>query len=294
VSVHILRDVRKAFQNLNPGEVRDLAERPLRIGVLAVDDALYSRAISFLIPTHTSDAKAAQAARCVARMASEQDLAQCDLGLAESGLPHPPHFYGFDVHEPAAVIRPILDDHEDLWIPLAQRFLPFREPVIERVIWKISKENAFFAVATGVPNVVPSLLSLPWAAGEFASDTAFLTMNQVRMAFLIAAASDSNIGYREQRAQIGSIVAAAFGWRAIARELVSKIPAGGGLLSKGLVAFAGTYAVGVSLDHFLRLGRGLTRAEKKQHYDDAWVRGRAAVQQIIDRLTKRTVTVRGV
>jgi len=76
VSVHILRDVRKAFQNLNPGEVRELAERPLRIGVLAVDDALYSRAISFLIPTHTSDAKAAQAARSVARMASEQDLAQ--------------------------------------------------------------------------------------------------------------------------------------------------------------------------------------------------------------------------
>ena len=68
MSVHILRDVRKAFQNLNPGEVRELAERPLRIGVLAVDDAIYARALSFLIPTHASDAKAAQAARCVARL----------------------------------------------------------------------------------------------------------------------------------------------------------------------------------------------------------------------------------
>jgi len=290
--VGILKDVRQAFRNLNPEEVRTLAERPLKLGVLAVDDAVYARALAFLIPPEVSDAKARQAAQAVIRMAEEEDLEQCSLGLSESGLPHPSRFYPFDVHRPASVIGPILDDHEELWVPLARLFLPFREPAIERIIWKISKENAFFTVATALPNVVPSPLSLPWAVGEFASDTAFLTMNQVRMAFLIAAASDTHIGYREQRGQIGSIVAAAFGWRALAREMVSKIPAGGGLVSKGLVALAGTYVVGMSLDRLMRFGRGLTRQEKKELYSKAWDRGRSAVQLIVDRLSRKTVAVR--
>ena len=110
-------------------------------------------------------------------------------------------------------------------------------------------------------------------------------MNQVRMAFLIAAASDSDVGYKRQKAQIGSIVAAAFGWRAIAREMVSKVPAGGGLVSKGLVSFAGTYVVGVGLDRVLRFGRHLTREEKRQQYAYAFERGRQAVHQIVESLT---------
>jgi hypothetical protein len=124
---------------------------------------------------------------------------------------------------------------------------------------------------------------IPWAAGEFASDTAFLTMNQVRMAFLIAAASDGDVGYADQKGQIGSIVAAAFGWRALARELVGKIPAGGGLISKGLVSFAGTYVVGKSLERYFRIGRRLTRKEKRQFYAEAFEKGRSAVEKIVRR-----------
>ena len=90
-------------------------------------------------------------------------------------------------------------------------------------------------LVTALPDVIPSLIELPWAAGEFASDTAFLTMNQVRMAFLIAGASDQDVGYREQRAQIAGIVAGAFGWRALARELAGKIPFGGGLIPKAAI-----------------------------------------------------------
>jgi hypothetical protein len=117
-------------------------------------------------------------------------------------------------------------------------------------------------------------------------------MNQVRMAFLLAAASDREVGYAEQKAQIGSIIAAAFGWRALARELAGKIPAGGGLVSKGLISFAGTYAVGKSLDRFFRVGKQLTRSERKEHYDHAFDRGRSAVQEIVDRFRsqKKPVT----
>ena len=262
-----------------------MSERPISMGVLAADDDLYSLILSFLIPPETSEAKARQAFDCILRVAEDQDFGRCDLGLAQSGIPHPEHFYAFESRMPSATVKLILDDHEDLWVPLAKRFLPFREAAIQRIIWKISKENAYFTVATALPNVVPSIITLPWAIGEFASDTAFLTMNQVRMAFLIAAASDSDVGYKRQKAQIGSIVAAAFGWRAIAREMVSKVPAGGGLVSKGLVSFAGTYVVGVGLDRALRFGRHLTREEKRQQYAYAFERGRQAVHQIVESLT---------
>ena len=67
-----------------------------------------------------------------------------------------------------------------------------------------------------------------------------------------------------------------------ARELVSKIPAGGGLVSKGLISLAGTFVVGKGLDTFMRLGRGLTREEKQRMYDQAIERDTQGPTHIID------------
>ncbi len=73
------------------------------------------------------------------------------------------------------------------------------------MVKKVAKENALFSLATALPDIVP-FISLPWAVGEFASDTAFLTANQIRMAFLLAAANDRDVGYHEQRGEIASII----------------------------------------------------------------------------------------
>ena len=70
---------------------------------------------------------------------------------------------------------------------------------MDRIIMSIARENALFAIATALPNIVPSLIELPWAFGEFASDTAFLTANQIRMAFQIAAACGHDVGFSDQK-----------------------------------------------------------------------------------------------
>ena len=70
------------------------------------------------------------------------------------------------------------------------------------------------------------------------------------------------------------IVASAFGWRALARELVGKIPLGGGLIPKAAVAYAGTYVVGLGLEKVNRTGSGLSRREEKDAYVDAFAKGR--------------------
>jgi hypothetical protein len=89
------------------------------------------------------------------------------------------------------------------------------------------------------------------------------------------------VGYLEQKGEIAAIVAGAFGWRALARELIGKIPLGGGLIPKAAVAFAGTYVVGFGLEKVNRTGRGLSREEKQDAYADAFARGREIVRDLI-------------
>ncbi len=147
----------------------------------------------------------------------------------------------------------------------------------------ISKENALFAVLSALPNVVPTVLDLPWAVGEFASDTTFITLNQVRMAFLIAAACGRKVGLTEQTTEIASIAAGAFGWRALARELAGKIPMGGGLIPKGAIAFAATYVIGRGIERLHTRGRGYSRRERRALYETAYEKGKRVAKALISK-----------
>jgi len=116
-----------------------------------------------------------------------------------------------------------------------------------------------------------------------------LTANQVRMAFLLAAASDRDIGYREQKGELASILLGAFGWRAIARELVGKIPFGGGLLPKAAIAYAGTRVAGMSLERYYRIGYGYTCEERQVAYADALVRGKSIAGAMLEGIKHRQI-----
>jgi hypothetical protein len=273
----VLKQIHGAIGNLDPREVRREADKPFCVGLLAGDEQGYARLAGFLLPDGMSDQKAEQAALRIVRVEVAADFERCDFGLVADSGPAPPHFYKLE----EAVTR-VVECHEDLWVPVARCFPAFRNEVVGRLIAKVSRENALFSIVTSLPNLAP-FLGLAWAVGEFASDTAFLTINQIRLAFLIAASSDSPVGYREQKGQIASIVTSAFGWRAVAREMVSKIPMGGGVVPKAAVAYAGTWVVGTGLDRYQRLGRGLTAGEKQELYARALERGRQLVHEILER-----------
>jgi len=160
-------------------------------------------------------------------------------------------------------------------LALARRHPVFRRAVVDRAIQAVACENALFAIATALPDVVPNLIELPWALGEWASDTAFLTTNQLRMAFFISAASGKPVGFAQQKLELLSIGAGAFGWRALARELAGKIPFGGGLIPKGAIAYAGTYLVGKGLQRLHAGGGALERRERKELYQQGIEQGKA-------------------
>jgi hypothetical protein len=146
------------------------------------------------------------------------------------------------------------------------------------------------SLVSALPNVVPNLLELPWVVGEFATDTAFLTMNQIRMALYLAAIYDRPVGYAEQKLQIAAIAGGAFGWRALARELAGKIPLGGGLIPKAAIAFAGTWVVGMGLERTNRAGRGLSRQERREAYAAAIEKGKAVARSLVPEALKMRST----
>jgi uncharacterized protein (DUF697 family) len=205
-----------------------------------------------------------------------------DLELYQDGIVGPNGTYTFCVGDPGRTVREIVEGNEDIAVSLASRYPAFRKPVVERLIHTVARENALFALATALPDVIPSLMELPWAFGEFASDTAFMTANQVRMAFLVAAACGRDAGFAQQKAEILAIAAGAFGWRAIARELAGKIPFGGGLIPKGAIAYAATYAIGKGLERYYHAGAPFTKAEHAAAYGLAFERGKSVAQDCLD------------
>jgi hypothetical protein len=263
----------------------------LRLLLYAENEEQYRDMEDYLLPRDLSAAKRAQARRVILRGSESAgprvkgDLEiyfdpRQELAEGESDV------FGFDPAAPRATVSQVLHRRPDLAVPLALNVLPFREEVSRRMVKKIAKENALFSLATALPDIVP-FVSLPWAMGEFASDTAFLTANQIRMAFLLAAANDRDVGYHEQRGEIGSIILGAFGWRALARELVGKIPWGAGLVPKAAIAYAGTRVVGMSLERYYRVGKAYTRAERRLAYEDALDRGKQLVAGLIEGFQQR-------
>lgn len=267
-----LKQVRAAVSLLNPDEVRARAERPVHVGLIAATDARFERMEEALGVRGLANSLAYRAGAAEAPP-------RVDLVLYDSHLPAPAGAYTLYDDAPERTLDEITRDREELALPLARQFPGLRKHVVDRIVNAVARENGLFAITTALPDVIPSLVELPWAFGEWASDTAFLTVNQVRMAFLIAAACGKPVGFTHQKLEIFSIAAGAFGWRAIARELVGKIPFGGGLIPKGLIAFAGTYMVGKGLER-LHHGHAWTAADREQAYQHGLSRGKEAIGQL--------------
>src|SRR5581483_6903802 len=263
----LLASVRAAASRLSPHEVLEKAEQPLAIALVANSNSGYADMEDFLVLPETPPERRREILKTLHRNGDAGNPDRFDLVLYEQGLPCPINAFTFYRNDPERTMSDVLHERNELALPLARRFDVFRKPVVDRIIQAVARENALFALATALPNVVPSLLELPWAVGEFASDTAFLTINQVRMAFLIGAATGGEVGYLEQKVQIATIVGGAFGWRTLARELVGKIPFGGGLIPKGAIAYAGTYVVGKGLERINRFGGNYSSHERREHFN---------------------------
>lgn len=195
------------------------------------------------------------------------DIEKADVILAAEGsepkLDHLTRMFSFSLQSPGKSLKIITDGikGDDLRYALARSFPIFRQDIARQIISEISLENTAFVIATSIGNIVPNILEPILGVAEAASDTVVLTANQVRLLFMVSAIFGAKVGFVPQWKEISSIVAAAFGWRSLARNLVSKIPFGGGIIPKGAIAYAGTSVAGQGVVYFYATGRHMTRAE---------------------------------
>lgn len=286
MSLNVLKDIRKVYAGLNANEIRGAAFHDLKVGLMAEREDDYQDMERFLAPPELDPRDRYEALRTIHRV-DGTPRNRFDFVLGAGDVPLPANGYRFQPADAESTAKTIVAGHHDLELAIARNFPLFRRAVADQIVHRVSRENALFALVTALPNVLPSIIDVPWAVGEFATDTAFLTMNQVRMALLLAAVHGRSVGYAEQKTQLAAIVAGAFGWRALARELVGKIPLGGGLIPKAAVAFAGTYVVGLGLEKINRTGTGLSQLEKKEAYARAFAHGKEAVAELAPAVAKR-------
>jgi uncharacterized protein (DUF697 family) len=166
------------------------------------------------------------------------------------------------------VLERIIEQRPDLSLSLARQYPVFRRAVSERIIKDISLANAEFAMLNALPGIVPIIAPLLPAAAI--GDIFMLTKNQAMMLFRLAAAHDLPLDLRARSKDLGPLLGNAFGWRALAREVVGMVPGGVGLVARGAIAYAGTAALGMALLRYYETGQLPNRAQINRFYKEAY------------------------
>jgi uncharacterized protein (DUF697 family) len=132
--------------------------------------------------------------------------------------------------------------HADRRILLAARVHSFRSPVTNQLSHEWAFKNAKTAAISALPGGIPLTDWLMPATSV--GDLYILTKNQIILLLEIAACYGRPPRLRATLKELLPVVGGAFGWRAIARELIGLVPGGIGVAVKAAVAYAGTYSVG--------------------------------------------------
>ena len=158
----------------------------------------------------------------------------------------------------------------------AARRLPGLRPLFAaHLTGEVSVSNAAFALASGVPSLVP-FLGIPISA----ADTIILTKNQALMVYRLALACGAPPEFQKRMLEITPVIGGAVVWRQIAGALVGLVP-GYGIVPKTAVAFGGTYVVGLAATRWYETGL-LTEAERKRIVAEATVKARDAATVMVE------------
>lgn len=281
-AIGTVRDFFNVVKELSLDEVREEAERPPSLLVLAPDDITASR-IGALLTGPEASARPATAAL----FAHLPDLDRFDAvvvfdpsntgrteelrkRLTGEGRSTPVVRFAGDKPDSArsvSRVRTILMVRLPKRAPAFGRTYPaFRDAAVKAVVDETSQVNAQFAFVSNIPSVVPVVGSL-FAAG---ADAIVLTKNQLLMLYKIAAIHGKDLENRKALLQeMMSVVGAAMLWRTAAREAVSFLPFAAGTIPKVVIAYAGTAVVGRIADYYYRFGKRPTREQIMGFYRQA-------------------------
>jgi uncharacterized protein (DUF697 family) len=149
--------------------------------------------------------------------------------------------HGFPVEEIGGAIARKLGERATA---LAAHLPVLRREVCAELVAAFARKNAILGAAVFVPGV----------------DLPVLTLNQLRLVLRIAAAYGEDVD-ASRLPEIAGVVGGAFGWRAVARELLDFVPVAGWAV-KGAVAYTATKAIGEAAIRYFEARR---RAGPSRH-----------------------------
>lgn len=152
----------------------------------------------------------------------------------------------------------MLELYPDMPLALAGSFEGLKDAVAQHLIRSTALANAQLAIVASLPAFLPLLGALL----SLSSELVVLTKNQILLVYKLALIhGHGQDGVISLLPELASVVVAAFGWRYLARRLVSLLPTPLSLLPKAGVAYAATYAVGTVADYYFATGRMPAGAE---------------------------------
>ena len=158
------------------------------------------------------------------------------------------------------------------------RHLPrFRGAVMRSLVDETSRANAIYAASTGVAEVVP-VLNIPLNV----ADMIVLSKNQLIMAYKIALAAGKKGQPQEVMGEIIGVLGGGFLFRQVARQLVGLVPVWG-IVPKVAVSYAGTWAIGQSVQLWAVRGKVPDQKDLRGFYDSALERGRSFAKGLLNR-----------
>lgn len=280
-SLGTIRNTVGVLREIRFDEIRNEAETPPRLLVLAPNEADAQRLAAFLTGDEHASSVTTRALGDTPR----------DLGQFDAIVVFDPNNTGTatDLQErvPGGGTTPVVRfraDHVDdaaeadrvrqvIVTRLLNRapafgraFPAFRQAAAKAVIDETAKADAQFALVSNAPAVIPVVGGLTAAGADFL----VLTKNQLMLIFKVAA-----IYGRDLHDQWGilremvPVVGAGLMWRTLAREAASMIPFAAGTIPKVVIAFAGTVAAGRGAEVYYRSGRKPSRDQMRHFYDQA-------------------------
>lgn len=162
-------------------------------------------------------------------------------------------------------------------LTFARKMTLLRDPVCARLVQRAARQNLMIAMASALPGSLPWIGPIIGLVGV-TYEIIFLTSYQLRLALQIASVYGREMNLAERIPELVPIVGSAFGWRAVARELIGFVPAIGPAV-KGSIAYAGTVAIGEAARWYYKTGQQMEPAERSRILQDAYGRGTGLVRR---------------
>lgn len=244
-------------KELSPRQVERELLAPFRIALVGQPDRV--EAVWRVLTEGANPAHLQTATEYVKRYTAPPDE-EYDFVLACDALEVP--------HDAIEAVVDHFHKHEFPLVALARVLPGTRTVVVNRIIEDVATLNAGLAMLSSVPTIFPLLGLL--APPAVLADIVILTKNQLMMVLRVGAAFGKAPDWKQRLPELSSVLGVAFGWRALARQLVGLVPGGVGVVVKGMVAYAGTLTVGRALAWFYATGKAPGKAERERLYQQAW------------------------